>query len=143
MAIVSISEAARLTGKSRTTIQRPIKTGKLSKCTDGSGYEGIATSEILRVFGAFVEHAHVHAANEKIIQLEAGKGTPSVYPVHLEMEVVHLKELLEEKDKRIEEIQRHNETLKQAMLMLENKEKAPAPEPTPVTVKKPWWKIFS
>lgn len=34
MAIVSISEAARITGKARSTIQSYIKTGKLSKTTD-------------------------------------------------------------------------------------------------------------
>jgi predicted DNA-binding transcriptional regulator AlpA len=32
MARVSISEAARLTGKSRTTLHRLIKTGELSTC---------------------------------------------------------------------------------------------------------------
>ncbi|MGR9995167.1 helix-turn-helix domain-containing protein [Escherichia coli] len=37
MALVSISEAARLTGKSRTTVQSYIKQGKLTKCTDSSG----------------------------------------------------------------------------------------------------------
>ena len=33
MARVSISEAARLTGKSRTTLHRLIKTGELSTCS--------------------------------------------------------------------------------------------------------------
>jgi excisionase family DNA binding protein len=32
MAKISISEAARLTGKSRTTLHRLIKTGELSTC---------------------------------------------------------------------------------------------------------------
>ena len=35
MAIVSVSEAARLVGKSRRTIQRDIAAGKLSKCDNG------------------------------------------------------------------------------------------------------------
>ncbi|HCO0763465.1 TPA: helix-turn-helix domain-containing protein, partial [Escherichia coli] len=52
MALVSISEAARLTGKSRTTVQSYIKQGKLTKCTDSSGSSKLDTSELLRVFGS-------------------------------------------------------------------------------------------
>jgi len=46
MAVVSISEAARLTGKSRRTIQRHIGAGKLSKV---AGCDSIDTSELIRV----------------------------------------------------------------------------------------------
>lgn len=51
MAIVSISEAARLVQKSRTTLYRYIKEGKLSTCTDSNNADGIDTSELIRVFG--------------------------------------------------------------------------------------------
>lgn len=44
--LVTIQEAIQLTGKSRSTIQRYIAAGKLSK-TD----KGIDTSELIRVFG--------------------------------------------------------------------------------------------
>ena len=46
--IVTIQKATELTGKSRSTIERHIKQGVLSK----SG-NGIDTSELLRVYGAF------------------------------------------------------------------------------------------
>jgi hypothetical protein len=46
MAYVSIAEAVRLTGKSRSTISRKINNGGLSKTS-----EGIDTSELIRVFG--------------------------------------------------------------------------------------------
>lgn len=46
--IVTIQKATELTGKSRSTIERHIKQGVLSK-TDS----GIDTSELLRVYGAF------------------------------------------------------------------------------------------
>lgn len=49
--IVSIQKAIQLTGKSRSTIERHIKNGKLSR----SG-EGIDTSELLRAYGAFVKN---------------------------------------------------------------------------------------
>jgi len=52
MPIVSISEAARLTKKARSTIQTYIKTGKISKTTDHhTGNIGIEISELIRIFG--------------------------------------------------------------------------------------------
>ena len=44
--IVTIQEAVKLTGKSRSTINRYISTGKLSKSNGG-----VDTSELIRVFG--------------------------------------------------------------------------------------------
>ena len=51
MSIVNISEAARITGKARTTIQRKIKSGHLSAVRQYDGSRGIDTSELIRVFG--------------------------------------------------------------------------------------------
>jgi hypothetical protein len=48
MARVSISEAARLTGKSRTTLHRLIKTGDLSTCSGERNAKMVDTSELLR-----------------------------------------------------------------------------------------------
>jgi len=145
MAIISISEAARLTGKSRTTIQRQIKAGKLSKCMDSAGVEGIDTSELLRVFGSFSAPAHVHDAIKQTIHVESGTAASIV---QLETEINLLKKLLEEKDKRILEIQQHNDSLKHAMLLLENKQNADTPldgedKLKTKNHKKSWWKIFS
>lgn len=52
MAIVSISEAARLTGKSRKTIQRYVADGRISMSQRDAGRGGIDISELVRVFGA-------------------------------------------------------------------------------------------
>jgi hypothetical protein len=49
--IVSIQQATKLTGKSRSSIERHIKTGRLSKTNNG-----IDTSELLRCYGAFVSN---------------------------------------------------------------------------------------
>lgn len=46
--IITIQKATELTGKSRSTIERHIRTGKVSRTGDG-----IDTSELLRVYGAF------------------------------------------------------------------------------------------
>jgi hypothetical protein len=51
MALVSVTEAARLTGKNRATIHRYIKQGKVSQVTDETGTKKVDTSELLRVFG--------------------------------------------------------------------------------------------
>ncbi|HCI9621018.1 TPA: helix-turn-helix domain-containing protein, partial [Klebsiella pneumoniae] len=49
MAKVSISEAARLTGKSRTTLHRLIKAGELSTCRGERNAKMLETSELLGV----------------------------------------------------------------------------------------------
>ncbi|MCQ8779935.1 helix-turn-helix domain-containing protein, partial [Escherichia coli] len=63
MALVSISEASRLTNKSRTTVHRYISKGKLSICTDENGVKKIDTSVLLRVFGAFKAVHHEQIEN--------------------------------------------------------------------------------
>ncbi|WP_331708777.1 hypothetical protein [Pandoraea sputorum] len=50
MPIVSISEAARLVGKNRKTVQKYLADGQLSLSMDGQA-KGIDTSELIRVFG--------------------------------------------------------------------------------------------
>ena len=60
MARVSISEAARLTGKSRTTLHRLIKTGDLSTCSGERNAKMVDTSELLRVFGPFEQPKGEH-----------------------------------------------------------------------------------
>lgn len=68
MALVSISEASRLTNKSRTTVHRYISKGKLSICTDENGVKKIDTSELLRVFGAFkaVHHEQIDNVTSRL-----------------------------------------------------------------------------
>ena len=47
----SITAAHRITGKSRTTIQRHLKKGKLSFVEDDDGIKRIDASELIRVYG--------------------------------------------------------------------------------------------
>lgn len=51
MAKHSISEAAKLTKKARSTLHRHIKEGKLSKELDADGQPVIDTSELVRAYG--------------------------------------------------------------------------------------------
>lgn len=55
----SISEAARITGKSRSTIHRHIKSGKVSKEISEGGSPVVDTSELQRVYGS-LSHRHTH-----------------------------------------------------------------------------------
>lgn len=115
MAIVSISEASKLVGKNRSTLQRHIATGKLSKATDATGLTGIDTSELIRVYGAIsgvIQHSnndamqhHATAENNELQQLK-----------------VHLSQQKEMYEKQLAMQQDHIETLKQAMLLLEHKQ---------------------
>lgn len=52
MALHSLSEAARISGKSRSTIHRHVKEGRLSKVSGQDGKPAIETSELHRVYGA-------------------------------------------------------------------------------------------
>jgi hypothetical protein len=56
MTKISISEAARLTGKPRSTLHRHIKNGKLSKEQDGMGHPVLNIAELERVYGAIQKH---------------------------------------------------------------------------------------
>lgn len=51
MALVSITEAARLVQKNRSTIYRDIERGRLSKTVTQDGETQIDTSELLRTYG--------------------------------------------------------------------------------------------
>lgn len=55
MPIVSISEAARLAGKNRKTVQKYVADGQLSLSMDGQA-KGIEISELIRVFGPLDGH---------------------------------------------------------------------------------------
>jgi predicted site-specific integrase-resolvase len=70
MARVSISEAARLTGKSRTTLHRLIKAGDLSTSVVNTMLKVIDTSELIRVFGSFEQRRVKYSGqvSEHVIQ---------------------------------------------------------------------------
>lgn len=142
MALVSISEAARLTGKSRTTVQAYIKQGKLTKFPDSSGTSKLDTSDLLRVFGSFTGQQVGSEQSSSTVQHLAGNSVqlPDQTLQHenlsLKAEVKLVKALLREKEILLAEKDKRNEDLKQAMLLIEYK--LPA---TPAT-KKSWqfWK---
>ena len=127
MAIVSVSEAARLVGKSRRTIQRDIAAGKLSKCDNGKKLD---TSELMRVYGSLLNAPNDADKNAHMTQDVAPNIPPDVAEMRirlatLEAENAALKDRLG--------------SLKQAMLLLEHKEQQTS---TKTTQQRKWWQFF-
>ena len=109
----TITESAKLAGVSRRTIQRYIRSGKLSARNDEQGNPKLDTSELLRIFPNLS-----HPKDESLSQTVAPTVTPSnLEPLLLEMmqeikalraEVKELKEakLLEYKPQLTEVIEK-------------------------------------
>jgi hypothetical protein len=89
----NISQAAKMTGKTRTTIYKKIKSGELSAELGEDGNRLIDTAELLRVFGELVTPDTV-SMDVHTIHSE----TPQVTPL-LERQI----SLLEAENKRLHE----------------------------------------
>ncbi|MCG5371795.1 hypothetical protein L7834_019130 [Providencia rettgeri] len=139
MAQVSISEAAKLTGKSRRTIQRYVATGKVSLSRSDATGKSIDLSELIRVFGDLKkEDVTPTITHEDVTMSHHVTGSDDKKTLENELlkkEIEFLKQRLEDKDA-------HIDSLKNAMLLIESKLPV-APEPVaPMSVKKTWafWK---
>ena len=64
MAILSLSQAAKAVGVSRSTIYKQVKQGQLSATRLPDGSKGVDTSELLRVFGEL--HSEAGATEAKV-----------------------------------------------------------------------------
>lgn len=127
MAIVSVSEAARLVGKSRRTIQRDIAAGKLSKCDNGKKLD---TSELMRVYGSLLNAPNDADKNAHMTQDVAPNIPPDVAEMRIRLAA------LEAENAALKD---HVGSLKQAMLLLEHKEQQTSTE---TTQQRKWWQLF-
>ncbi|MEX9855973.1 DNA-binding protein, partial [Proteus mirabilis] len=78
MALVSVTEAARLTGKNRATIHRYIKQGKLSQISDATNTKKVDTSELIRVFGSLTATSATPAQSDVMQHDATPKADQSV-----------------------------------------------------------------
>lgn len=108
MALVSISEAAKLVGRDRRTLYRAVAEGRLSVSQDVTGARQVDISELARVFGNFAVTCHSDATVTM-----SQDATPNVTDVTaslkakiaaLEAENTQLRERIEDKDKHIEDM---------------------------------------
>lgn len=140
MALVSVTEAARLTGKNRATIHRYIKQGKLSQISDATNTKKVDTSELIRVFGSLTATSATPTQSDVIQHDATSKADQSV--ALLQQKIALLEQLIESKNKELQRQDEHIDSLKQAMLLIESKLPA-TPEPVaPAPTKKSWlfWK---
>lgn len=132
MAKVSISEAARLTGKSRTTLHRLIKTGDLSTCAGVRNAKMIDISELIRVFGDISKPVQEQPFEQVLEQRVTVTPAPSEQMVSsLKQEVEHLRTLVSAQES-------HIDSLKQSLQLLEHKKDVQQPLPPPVK----WWQFW-
>jgi len=132
MAKVSISEAARLTGKSRTTLHRLIKAGELSTCSGARNAKMIDISELIRVFGDI----------SKPLQEQPFEQVPeqrvTVPPASSEQMVSSLKQEVEHLRTLVSAQESHIDSLKQSLQLLEHKKDMQ--QPLPPLAK--WWQFW-
>jgi len=125
MAVVSITESVKLTGKSRQTIYRHIRTGKLSK-TDN----GIDTAELIRVYGEFVtpdtantpKSSNVTHHTDIAAELKKQDKVQEMEVQHLKEQVELLKSQLTKTETQLERAQHKEDKLLQ---IIENRLEAP------------------
>lgn len=105
MAKVSVAEAAELTGKSKSTIQRAMKSGRLSYSLGESDEKEIDTSELERVYGSLrpkVDHeAMVRAELQKaqdMLEMERVKMRCRSLEDRLHMTEQQLEDMKEQRD---------------------------------------------
>jgi len=132
MALVSVSQAARLAGISRQHFYRKyIKPGDISVQRDDKGDPVIDTSELLRVFGRLVgdnsgdDNTLQEATPEKAVSDNGLLVELQVKLQVLEAENRSLQARLEDKDKNLQDV-------RQALRLLEDMR--------PKDEVKPWWR---
>lgn len=132
MAKVSISEAARLAGKSRTTLHRLIKTGELSTCAGVRNSKLIDISELIRVFGDISVPVTEQYSEQASEQRVTAPDTANEQVINsLKQEVEHLRTLVSAQES-------HIDSLKQSLQLLEHKKDIQQPQPSLAK----WWQFW-
>ena len=142
MSTFNISAAARAVGTSRASIQRAIKSGRLSATTNEQGERVIDLSELLRVFGPLKqgEQASMDAS------MDGGqRDTPSM-AVHEQVLIEVLREHLDDAREQLQQAQQEKARLltlleveQAARRELETKLlPAPVPKPAPPSHRRVW-----
>jgi hypothetical protein len=151
MTILNITEAAEACGVNRKTLQRYIRSGRLSAITGPTGERGIDVAELIRVFGPLSRLSHPETATEsRAIRPPVAPILPVVAPHDALVELLQeqLREAKErehqarlEKDRLLTLLETAQQALQaeqQARHDLETK-LLPAPRPTRTGNRRPWW----
>lgn len=137
----SLSEAAKATGKSRASIQRAIKSGKISASKDEQGNYAIQPAELHRVYPkqdeTSHEHAHVTARNSgetsgnssDIRLLEAKLEAAERMADEREKELRHRDQTIDDLRERLDKDGEERRKLTAMIADMRSKEPLPTAEP--------------
>lgn len=107
MALVTIAEAAKLSGKDKKTLYRYIKDGKLSATNSTGGMRQVDVSELVRVFGA-LQKVSVLVPQDETVSMSQRETVDETHEnvkiAALEAENAQLRERLVDKEKHIEDM---------------------------------------
>jgi len=132
MSLLTVSEAARVAGVSRRTIQRSIQSGRLSAATTATGERAIDTAELLRVFGPLR-----HAPSDTPASMSRPVATNDAPDDAMTMLVEVLRDQLQQAQQEKARLLAMLEAEQQARRDLETK-LLPAPRPAPVGKVRVW-----
>jgi hypothetical protein len=124
----SITAAHRITGKSRTTIQKHIKKGKLSYTEDGEGNKLLDASELIRVYGDDCDFSREEGETAPEASADVSDGVRTELHTIREKLNTLAEERRRERDQLQAQISHLQDTLKlaqegsnRALLLLENR----------------------
>ena len=120
MAKVGAQRAADLTGKSKSTIQRAMNSGKLSYEMDANKRRIIDVSELERVFGLVPQGGETQAApSESSVEAELKKAADLIEMERMKMKIKALEDQLETAQDLIEDLKaQRDQWQKQAQQVL-------------------------
>jgi predicted site-specific integrase-resolvase len=139
LALIGLTEAAKLTGKDKATIHRALKSGKLSCTLSDSGERQIDPAELERVFP-------IRSQDEVARTVDSGKrnytqstGRVAEMKAQLETErmtIAHLQERLADKDNVIDDLRsrldREGEERRKLTAILTDQRERPIITPPPL-----------
>ena len=168
MAVVSVSEAARLVKKSRTSLYSAFKSGQLSKTVMPDGSPGVDTSELLRKYGRLYNSPITDTVQNVLRSTDMHSVQDAVHgsealPVHIQLAIEQERnrnlervlaieaDLRRVKDQVTDELRAHiseknrviRELESKVVKLLEYSRPAPAAtEVAPVAARKGFWARF-
>lgn len=102
MAKVGAQRAAELTGKSKSTVQRAMKSGKISYELDNNGRRVVDVAELERAFGLVPQETD--RKDQKAIEAELEKATQMLEIERLKMKIRMLEEKLDYSNTQLEDL---------------------------------------
>ena len=141
MSKVSISEASRLTNKTRKTIYKYIQDGLITVSMDTQGKKAIDISELIRVFGEIEMPEYTEVNNTEVSNNIHQVTLESIQLIaEKDVEIARLQSLLAGKDELLNSKNDQIKTLEKSLHLLEDlTNKIPVPI-TQEPVQKGFWK---